>query len=146
MINYSLPRSATIYLHRIGRTGRAGRQGQAITLLTPREKEALLSLAADLGQEIKPQAFSYPSPKTSSPVLRSEMITLRLFGGKKDKLRPGDLLGSLTKNLGLPSLSIGKISISDRESFVTLNQKDWEQKRGDMQGLKSKTGFIDTNP
>ncbi len=44
VINYDLPSSAEVYVHRIGRTGRAGREGSAITILDPREQRLLRSI------------------------------------------------------------------------------------------------------
>ncbi len=50
------------------------------------------------------------------------MRTLAVAGGRKDKLRPGDLLGALTGEAGLTGDAIGKISISDYQALVAIRR------------------------
>jgi len=56
VINYDVPTDSEAYVHRIGRTGRAGRRGDAILFLTPRERRFLSSLERAAGQPIEPMA------------------------------------------------------------------------------------------
>ena len=55
------------------------------------------------------------------------MVTFSLSAGKKDKIRPGDILGALTKDAGLPGNMIGKIDISTIYSYVAIH-KDYAKK------------------
>ncbi|GAA6129795.1 DEAD/DEAH box helicase [Halopseudomonas sabulinigri] len=57
VLNYDLPHDSESYVHRIGRTGRAGRQGTAILFATPRERRLLHVLEKATGQKIEPQAL-----------------------------------------------------------------------------------------
>lgn len=61
VINYDLPSSAEVYVHRIGRTGRAGREGAAITILDPREQRLLRSIE----QHTKARVTVAPVPSVS---------------------------------------------------------------------------------
>ena len=117
VINYDLPHTEETYTHRIGRTGRAGAKGVAVTLYEAYELEKVepyktgqkrLFLDADdladaKGFEMKP-----------------EFVTLVIEGGKKDKLRAGDILGALTGDAGLQGKSIGKIDLYDRQAYVAI--------------------------
>ena len=118
VVNYDLPHTMETYTHRIGRTGRAGAHGIAITLYNERETEDIQeyenetrifddveSLKKHTGFEMKPQ-----------------FVTLVVEGGKKDKLRAGDLLGALTGDAGLKGSSIGKIDIYDRQAYVAIER------------------------
>jgi len=49
------------------------------------------------------------------------MVTIQIDGGRKDKVRPGDILGALTGDAGLDGSQIGKIDIFDRSSYVALD-------------------------
>jgi len=69
------------------------------------------------------------------------MVTLCLTAGKKDKIRPGDILGALTKDAGLPSSMIGKIDISTMHSFVAIHRDAADQayqyfQQGKLKGRK----------
>src|SRR6185503_8198075 len=54
VINYDIPWDVEAYTHRIGRTGRAGREGDAITLVSPRERRQLKIIENATGQKIRP--------------------------------------------------------------------------------------------
>ena len=51
------------------------------------------------------------------------MVTLCIQGGKKDKLRPGDLLGALTGDGGLTFEQVGKINITEFNTYVALDRR-----------------------
>jgi ATP-independent RNA helicase DbpA len=50
------------------------------------------------------------------------MATLCIAAGRKDKIRPGDILGALTGEAGLPGSQVGKITITDFQSFVAVDR------------------------
>jgi len=116
VINYDLPFDKEVYTHRIGRTGRSDAVGTAISLHTPgSDKTAYIY---DLA--IKKDLSSLRTD--ASYTLSSEFATLCIHGGKKTKLRKGDILGALCKEIGLDNKYIGKIDISDTKSYVALHQ------------------------
>ena len=119
VVNYELPTDPDVYLHRIGRTGRAGRGGQVLSLCSPRE----IARAHDLEQRQGSPLRWHRSPP-QAPDARSApqatMATLRIDAGKTDKLRPGDVLGALTGDAGLPASAIGKIDIFATRSYVAI--------------------------
>ncbi|WP_028920395.1 ATP-dependent RNA helicase DbpA [Pseudoxanthomonas suwonensis] len=119
VVNYELPTDVDAYRHRIGRTGRAGRRGLALSLVAPRENARAEMIAATQAlppsRENAPLATGRPSQPAQAP-----MTTLRIDGGKTDKLRPGDILGALTGEAGLPGSAIGKIVIGATRSYVAI--------------------------
>ena len=122
VINYELPHDPEIYVHRIGRTGRAGEQGIALSLFSDREMnrvEAIEDFQQQTCQIEKPEWLkSDPAHLQQAP-----MVTLQLDAGKKNKLRPGDLLGALTGDAGLAGKNIGKIDIFDTFSYVAIDRE-----------------------
>ncbi len=114
VINYDMPHDSDIYTHRIGRTGRAGKEGLAFSLYVKDithetyENDSRIFEEATVLYETNPIKILPPN------------ITLVIEGGKKDKVRPGDILGALTAQGGLESKSIGKIDIYDRQSYVAI--------------------------
>ncbi|MDD3344711.1 MAG: ATP-dependent RNA helicase DbpA [Sulfurospirillaceae bacterium] len=121
VINYDLPNTPEIYTHRIGRTARMGKEGLAISFYEPFQKEFLEELqAANISFSCKP--YESLSPKETS-AYRSEWVTLCIDGGKKQKVRAGDILGTLTKDVGLHASSIGKIDITDKYAYVAIERK-----------------------
>ncbi len=125
VINYDLPSDADTYLHRIGRTGRAGRKGLALSLCTPNELPRKTMIAERLGQTL-PWERMLPLSGRPSNVPAAPMATLRIDAGRTDKLRPGDIVGALTGDAGLKVEAIGKIDVYPTRSYVAIarNQAD----------------------
>lgn len=119
VVNYDLAFERDVHTHRVGRTGRAGSKGLAVSLTLPADAERLCAIEDGLG---KPAAWGrveqLHDAEMSPP--KPEMITLCLSAGKKDKIRPGDILGALTKDAGLPGNAIGKIEIRRFDSYVAV--------------------------
>ena len=137
VINYDLPHSQETYTHRIGRTARAGAEGLAFTLFSAYEEEK--------ADEYKNDSRIFESSKTLKPVsgffMKPQNITLVIEGGKKDKVRAGDILGALTGEAGLSGSSIGKIDIYDRQSYVAIEASKIDEaheklKNGKIKGKK----------
>jgi len=124
VVNYDLPNQPEIYVHRIGRTGRAGNVGLAVSLCSRAEQPKLEAIELFTGSALVPVARERTPPvaKPATPANRdAKMETLRLLGGRKDKLRPGDILGALTGEAGgLAGEQIGKIEIHERFSYVAV--------------------------
>jgi len=77
VINYDVPAAPEDYVHRIGRTGRAGNKGQAITIVTPVDESSLRAIEKLIGQKVKrvvPQGFGGARPKESVPVNKSSQV------------------------------------------------------------------------
>lgn len=121
VINYRFAHDNEVHVHRIGRTGRAGNKGLACTLYDEKEQYKLESLEAYLGQSIA--AGSLPSfDVLDEPIFIPAMTTLRIDGGKKQKLRPGDILGALTRENGIAGNQVGKIQIAANWAYVAVNR------------------------
>ncbi|MNS78556.1 ATP-dependent RNA helicase DbpA [compost metagenome] len=124
VVNFDLPAQAETYVHRIGRTGRAGKAGLAVTIADPRDSMKLQELEKAAGQKLKRQPLGFKNQHGLNKELReAAMQTLSISGGRKDKLRPGDILGALTGTVGLKGDEIGKIEIQDKNSYVAVSAK-----------------------
>ncbi|HEY5959095.1 MAG TPA: ATP-dependent RNA helicase DbpA [Polyangiaceae bacterium] len=127
VVNFDLPAQPDAYVHRIGRTGRAGRTGLAVSLCGPRD-EARLEAIQQLTQlpitiETTAELRRAPVPAGQTLSRASRMDTLRISGGRREKLRPGDILGALTGETGgLAADAIGKIEIHDRFAYVAVSK------------------------
>ena len=126
VINYELPRDPDTYVHRIGRTGRAGEKGIALSLFTEAEQIRVKAIAS---YQKKPSIIDVPESldRDSSFKLQPRMVTIQLDSGRKDKLRPGDILGALTGEAGLIGSQIGKIDIFDMSSYVAIERSALRQ-------------------
>jgi ATP-independent RNA helicase DbpA len=121
VVNYDLPTQPEIYVHRIGRTGRAGRVGLAISLCSRPEQPRLEAIELYTRSALIAVERDRAPTRANPPAPAASMQTLRLSGGRKDKLRPGDILGALTGEAGgLAGTDIGKIEIHDRFSYVAI--------------------------
>jgi len=119
VINYHIAHDPETHVHRIGRTGRAGSSGIACTLYSNREMHKVNAL--ELG--VDSEKYSDPLPSESlldKPVKKPLMATIKIDGGKKQKLRPGDIVGALTGENGIPGDSVGKINVSANWSYVAV--------------------------
>jgi ATP-independent RNA helicase DbpA len=128
VFNYDLPAKVDIYVHRIGRTGRAGKKGLAISLATEREQFKIRNIETYTGTKIEKKTLASVEKldiEEFKKVLShdAKMETLYISGGRKEKMRPGDILGALTGEAGgLNAADIGKIEIHDHFSYVALSK------------------------
>ena len=97
VINYQIARELEVHTHRVGRTGRAGAKGVACSLYSQQEAYKLELLENYLGYAL-PQAKLPPASLLRSAPPLPTMVTLQISGGKKQKLRPGDIVGALTSD------------------------------------------------
>jgi len=121
VFNYHLPRELEVYTHRIGRTGRAGEKGQACSLFQVSEQFRVDQLEGYLETEIQPSELPPIELLSNSPD-RPQMSTLRVEGGKRQKLRPGDLVGALTKANDINGDSLGKIQMFDNWAYIAVER------------------------
>ena len=121
VINFELPRDPEIYVHRIGRTGRAGEKGIALSIFTESEQFRVKSIEQYLKTPCICDVYASLDREPGFS-LKSPMATIQLDAGRKNKIRPGDLLGALTGDAGLAGSEIGKIDIFDMSSFVAIER------------------------
>ena len=118
VVNYDLPKDEATYTHRIGRTGRAGESGLAFTLFDEEDARE----AAFYQNGIRVFENAQILAKAEGFTLKPPNITLVIEGGKKDKVRPGDILGALTGEAGIEGKYVGKIDIYDRQAYVAIDR------------------------
>ena len=121
VISYELPLDPDSHVHRVGRTGRAGRSGLALHLFAHREVSRLLAVEEKLG--IKATVQKLPNTLSPDRPMTATVQTVCVDGGRSDKLRPGDLLGALTGDAGLPKEAVGKINTFDTRTYVAIDRK-----------------------
>ncbi len=122
VINYELPRESKTFTHRVGRTARAGEGGWAVSLVDDRDKWRLKELEGHLGEVEPKDASVLTVPKGYVPP-KAATKTVAIRGGRKDKLRAGDIVGALTGELGVANDAIGLITIDDRRAYVALDRE-----------------------
>ena len=118
VINVELSRDPQIHIHRIGRSGRAGEKGLALSLVTPAESNRAQAI-----EELQQQPLNWQSLdalKSNYDPLLPAMHSLCISAGRKDKVRPGDILGALTGEAGIASDQVGRIAIFDHHAFVAV--------------------------
>ena len=121
VINYQLARDVEVHTHRIGRTGRAGSKGLALTLFSEKEAYKVERLEEYLGVAIEAEKLP-PFSLLEKPGYKAPMSTLQIDGGRKQKVRPGDILGALTGKNGIAGKQVGKIHIFDNCCYVAVTR------------------------
>ena len=125
VINYELSPDPEVHIHRIGRTGRAGNEGLALSLFTASEAPKVNAIEDYQNSPVSFEETSSlkiqdGSESDCAGKLKPPMVTLCISAGRKNKVRAGDILGALTKNTNLPGKQIGKIDIFDIVSYVAV--------------------------
>jgi len=128
VINVDITPEIEMHTHRIGRTGRAGESGMVFSLASLDEMgrvgkidemqgvESIWHPLADLERAVRDAGARATEP------LRPPMVTLQILGGRKEKIRPGDVLGALTKDLGIEATCVGKIDINEFSTYVAVRR------------------------
>ncbi|KAA5973359.1 MULTISPECIES: ATP-dependent RNA helicase DbpA [Pantoea] len=132
VVNYQLAWDPEVHLHRIGRTARAGEHGVAVSLVAPDEMARAHALEDFLQQKL-PWIAASTLKKGSSKPLPAAMMTLCIDGGRKAKIRPGDILGALTGEAGYRAEQIGKIVLTPTHAYVAIEAS---QAKGALVKLK----------
>jgi ATP-independent RNA helicase DbpA len=122
VINVTITPDPEVHVHRIGRTGRAGETGLALSLASMDEMGSVGKIEQYLKQESVWHQRDALTPTGSGPLL-PPMVTLQLLGGRKEKIRPGDVLGALTgPDGGYTREQIGKINVTEFTTFVAVDR------------------------
>ena len=125
VINFDLPFETETYVHRIGRTGRAGKEGLAFSLVHPKEKFRLDFINDHLESDYSVEASEPELIRSDFDMgseMQPEMVTLSVNGGRKNKISAGDLLGALTSKGGIDSGDVGRIDRLDAVTFVAVKR------------------------
>ena len=141
VINYDFPTGKETYVHRIGRTGRNGKSGTAISLVTEDEKRMWNQIQDYVGRELPLKERPEKTEQKEKQFWRSQRIKmeikpgkgaalntgitkLAIGGGRKSKMRAGDIVGTLCSIEGMTDADIGIIDIRDSLTYVeVLNNK-----------------------
>ncbi len=123
VINVDITPDSEVHVHRIGRTGRVDQAGWALSLVSSNQKGRVANIVKALGVEVEWQPLSelQAAGDAGKPLL-PPMATLLILGGRKEKLRPGDVLGALTGEAGFGKEQIGKINVTDTSTYVAVER------------------------
>ncbi|SAK40921.1 ATP-dependent RNA helicase DbpA [Caballeronia fortuita] len=121
VINVDVTPDPEVHVHRIGRTGRAGEEGWALSLASMDE----MGRVGAIEEAQRAEVDWHPIDELTSAEpghLKPPMATLQILGGRKDKIRPGDVLGALTGEAGFDGKQIGKINVMDMVTYVAIER------------------------
>jgi ATP-independent RNA helicase DbpA len=145
VINFDLAYDPEVYTHRIGRSGRAGQLGLSISLYVPFEKDKVEGIENYLN--IKKELLALDSFKNNNVFnLKAPMTTIYITAGKKDKLRPGDVVGAIVGESKLEAKVVGDINILPTQTYVAIesNSVNFVLEKlalGKVKGKKVKVGL-----
>lgn len=137
VINYDFPTKRENYIHRIGRTGRNGRSGIAISFIGEAEKRARLEVeqfckveiatrqasevvAAQKEKFLKRQKEKIVLKQGKGAVFEKTIARITIGGGKKSKIRPGDIVGAVCAIEGIGAEDIGIIDVRDSITYLEI--------------------------
>ena len=121
VINVDVTPDPEVHVHRIGRTGRAGERGLALCLASLDEMGAVGRIDQLQGRESVWHPLAELTPAGGGPLV-PPMATLHLQAGRKEKIRPGDVLGALTADLGYTREQVGKIDVNEFSTYVAVDR------------------------
>ncbi len=147
IVNYDLPFETETYIHRIGRTGRAGKEGLALSFVKPNEEFRLNEI-----NEFTNNSFHSKDINLAAKIeiinMEPSFITLSINGGRKNKISPVDVLGALTVKGGISGKDVGRIDRQDNLTFVAVKRDVSERafsllENGKIKGRKFKAMIND---
>jgi len=121
VINVDITPEIEVHTHRVGRTGRADEAGWAFSLASMDEMGRVGRIDEMQGSASVWHPLAELTPASTEP-LRPPMATLQILGGRKEKIRAGDVLGALTKDMGFEATQIGKINVNEFSTYVAVEQ------------------------
>jgi ATP-dependent RNA helicase DbpA len=121
VINVDVTPDAEVHIHRIGRTGRAGEGGLALSLVSMNEMGYVGKIEQMQNRESAWHKLAELTPASKEPLV-PPMATLHIQGGRKEKIRPGDVLGALTADLGYTREQVGKITVNEFSTYVGVDR------------------------
>jgi ATP-dependent RNA helicase DbpA len=149
VINVDVSKDTEVHIHRVGRTGRSSEKGLALNLVALNEKKWVKLIEEYQGGPVQWYELDALERSNGKP-LQAPMVTLCIQGGKKDKLRPGDLLGALTGEVGLTKEQVGKINVFEFQTYVALDRRVAERafatlNIGNIKGRNFKMRLVSLN-
>ena len=121
VINVDVTPDPEIHIHHIGRTGRGDEDGWALNLCSSADRRRVASIAQMMGFEPEWHALDELVEDEGQP-LQAPMVTLLILGGRRDKIRPADVLGALTGEAGFTREQVGKITVTDQTTYVAVDR------------------------
>jgi ATP-independent RNA helicase DbpA len=122
VINVDVTPDAEVHIHRIGRTGRADEEGWAISLASMDEMGHVGKIEVLQKAESEWHKLTELTPASNEPLL-PPMVTLQIVGGRKEKIRAGDVLGALTGEAGFTREQVGKINVNEFSTYVAVDRR-----------------------
>jgi ATP-independent RNA helicase DbpA len=119
VINVDVTPDPEVHIHRIGRTGRADQNGWALSLCSATDRNRIITIAQTMRIEPDWHDLSALQNDDDSSLV-PPMVTLQILGGRKEKIRPGDVLGALTGEAGFTREQVGKITVTDQSTYVAV--------------------------
>jgi len=149
VINVDVTPDPEVYIHRIGRTGRADQEGWALSLASPSQMRRVANIVKELGTEPEWHSLAELQAASDKPLL-PPMATLQILGGRKEKIRPGDVLGALTGEAGFAGAQVGKITVTESTTYVAVERgiaHDVQRRlaAGKLKGKSVKVRILDVN-
>ena len=119
VINVDVTPDPEIHIHRIGRTGRGEAEGLALNMVGMDEMGSVGRIEQLQGRASE---FFPLSELTAAPggALVPPMCTIQIVGGRKDKIRAGDVMGAMCADFGYAREQVGKISVNDFSTYVAV--------------------------
>jgi ATP-dependent RNA helicase DeaD len=142
VFNYDVPNSPDVYVHRIGRTGRAGESGRAVTIITPKQRRELTAIERHAKTEIEPwSANGKPRehhrdpdrqarrPRHTKPHTRDGVpyVKLILAGGRQQGIEPADVVSAVVDYTHLENDDVRNVKVLERFAFVEVPADRAEQ-------------------
>jgi ATP-independent RNA helicase DbpA len=121
VINVDVTPDTEVHVHRIGRTGRVDQEGWAFSLVSGNQMGRVGNIEKAQGIEFEWHSLSELRTAPGKPLL-PPMVTLQILGGRKEKIRPGDVLGALTGDAGFSKEQVGKINVTDTTTYVAVER------------------------
>jgi len=144
VLSAEIASDADQHVHRIGRTGRAGETGLAVSIVTPAEGHWRRSIEAARGAPFQERGLRLVQQRTKPQP--AAFRTLQIDAGRQDKLRPGDVLGALTGAAGLPAEAVGKISLYPTRCYVAIARAQAEKALAKLRELGIKGRKLRVKP
>ncbi|GEM77021.1 ATP-dependent RNA helicase DbpA [Vibrio sagamiensis] len=119
VFNFELSRDPEVHVHRIGRTGRAGSKGLAFSFYGEKDGLRVARIEEYLEMDVMPATLPV---KSNQQPYQAKMVTINIDGGKKQKVRAGDILGCLTGKNGITGAQVGKIQLMAMRSYVAVEK------------------------
>lgn len=119
VVNVDVTPDPEVHIHRIGRTGRADENGWALSLCGPTDRHRIITIAQMMHIAPEWHELAELTDEDDSPLV-PPMVTLQILGGRKEKIRAGDVLGALTGEAGYTREQVGKITVTEFSTYVAV--------------------------